>query len=150
MKIAQQVLVSFIPKMKRLPVHVDELLPDREPDLAHTKRIIRLLEKRQLLIDDAVEKSLGGSVCGFDSRITEEWIVDMAGKDTRLENPSVETSHSEGMICAKSGRCSRHDGWQSIMSRQVELFLREQIDVFHTQSQQIQAIRRRDAKNLRN
>jgi hypothetical protein len=88
---------------------------------------IRNLEKRQLFIDDCIERieahrqNQDTRICGYDDRILEFGLSDFS------ESMPME---EEGTVCPYEGRCPMHDGWESIKSREIELELREQIDFY--------------------
>lgn len=101
------------------------------------RTLIRSLEAHQLFIDACVARSYAHyslsatslKSCGFDGRINDDWAVDVDVVPIGDHSPASKTEdiEGEGEVCGVVGKCVRHDGWQSILTREIEAELEEQI-----------------------
>jgi hypothetical protein len=128
------------------------------------RKLIRALEKRQKLIDGAVITHTDDSYCGYDFRITTEWLVDLdieSYMNTDIEPKEIEVdttkpedykedientgdsvmvnestaektgselkANNDEHICKADGRCQRHEGWQYIKPRELEVLINEYV-----------------------
>jgi hypothetical protein len=107
------------------------------------EREIRCLEKRQILIDEAIEvcrkvnATKDVKICGFDERICTKWIpsnsqffdtFDRELVDEDGEMDVTTASDDEELLCQNiAGKCLFHDGWEYLKSKEVAMELHEQI-----------------------
>ena len=113
------------------------------------EREIRCLEKRQILIDEAVEtcrnvnQSRESKICGFDERICTKWVLSnqhffdsFDHIDDDQEMDVTTASDDESLLCQNvAGKCLFHDGWEFLKSKDVAMELHEQIKQYCLEKQ---------------